>query len=88
MKRIEINYGRLKVWSRRMRENLSFLQFLMICALFFDNITFEWWHLLIVAGFFALSYYDNDKGFAQELEYSSKKNKILMEMYNKIMKGE
>ena len=39
----------LKRW-----ENLSFLQFLMISALFFENITFEYWHLAIVVGFLLL----------------------------------
>lgn len=71
-----------------MRNNLSLLQFFMVSALYFENIEFQWWHLLVVVGFLALSYYDNDKGFVQEIEYNTRKNKIIMEMYNKIVNNE
>ena len=58
----------------------------MISALFFENVTFEWWHLAVVVGFLLLSIYDNDQGLAQEIEYTTRKNTIFMEMYRIIKK--
>ena len=81
----QADYGTLKIWTNRIRANLSFLQFLMVTALYFENITFEWWHLLVILGFIILSIYDNDKGLHQEIEYMNRRNKMWMEMYYKIM---
>lgn len=80
------NYGTYKIWTNRIRANLNFLQFLMITSIYISSATFEWWHSVILILFLWLSIYDNDKGFTQEIEYSNKRNKMFMEMYNKIMK--
>jgi len=81
------NYGKVKVWTNRIRANLSFLQFLMVTALYFENIEFEWWHLLVVVGFVLLSIYDNDEGLRQEAQYMARKNDLLMDIHNKIMRN-
>lgn len=85
---MKINYGRLKVWTTRMKNNASYLQIAMVLYLFLDKAGFQWWYILVGVGFLIWSYYDNDVGFRQEIDYSMEKNKRLMEMYNILKKME
>lgn len=56
----------------------------MISALFFKDYSFEWWHIFIVSAFVLFSFYDNSKGFEQEIDYAARKNKILMDIYKSV----
>ena len=79
------NYGTLKIWTNRIRANVTLLQTLMIFYLFLEKANWHWWYVPILLLFFFLSIYDNDKGLHQEIEYMNRRNKMWMEMYNKIM---
>ena len=79
------NYGKVKIWTNRIRANVTFLQTLMIFYLFIEKANWHWWYVIILILFLVLSIYDNDKGLHQEIEYMNRRNKMFMEIYNKIM---
>ena len=82
------NYGTLKVWINRIRNNAGILQILMIFYLFIESANWHWWYIPFLIVFALISIYDNDKGLSQEIEYMNKKNKMFYEMYNKIVKDD
>ena len=84
----KINYGKMKIWLGRMRNNVSYLQIAMIFYLFLDKAGFEWWYVVVGVGFLVWSYYDNSIGLIQEVDYNMTKNKRLMEMYEILKKME
>ena len=81
------DYGTVKIWINRVRGNLGLIQVAMIFYLFLDAAEWQWWYVPFLVVFFVVSIYDNDKGLTQEIEYMNKKNKLFMDMYNKIMDG-
>ena len=82
-----MNYGQLKIWINRIRNNIGMLQTIIIFALGYDRFGFSWYYIPIGIVFILFSIFDNTKGFEQEIGYVNRKNKMFMEMYNKIMES-
>ena len=80
-----MNYGQLKIWTNRIRNNIGILQAFIIFALGYDRFGFSWYYIPIGLTFILFSIFDNTKGFEQEIGYVNRKNKMFMEIHKKIM---
>jgi cell division protein FtsW (lipid II flippase) len=80
-----INYGMIKIWTNRIRANLGLLQTIMIFYLFLEKANWHWWYIPVLIIFLAFSLFDNTKGYRQEINYTARRNDILMSIHNKIM---
>lgn len=81
---MKLDYGKVRVWAHRVKNNISYLQALMIFYLFLESANWHWWYWLVIIFMALWSYYDNSKGLNQELDYFMVKNKKMMKIIGQI----
>ena len=71
---MEINVGKIKAMMDRQRQYISMLNFLMLAYLFFKEVGFQWWYLLVIPVWLIFVYIDLRYIMPSEYNYVWGKN--------------
>ena len=71
------NIARLKVWSDRGRQYVSWLNFLMLIKL----VGWEWWYLFIIPIGIVFMYIDIKHVYPEEVEYNVTRAKSMRDLF-------
>jgi len=78
--------GDFKRLIDRTRGYTQYVNLFLLLSLYYENNILEWWHFLIILLVFLVGYVDNKYVQISESESIAKKNPILMEIHNAVVK--
>lgn len=75
-----MNIGKLKALMDRQRGYLSWINFVMICYLFFEKVGFHWYYYLFGVVWIVIFFIDIRYIMPQEFNYLHRKSPVMREI--------